>query len=184
MLSAIDENRVGVDLMSARVPSGSSDRLNAMIIGVGPVIIPEYLDRPQIVTSTTAKMLQFAQFDRWGESLNLGMAGVIRQDLASKLGNEKFTLYPWNPSLLVRYQVTVEVVRFDAQLNGDMFFSVQWTIIDLQKLKTLMIKRSEFRDAINPQNYSGLAQTLSKACASLSDQIADALNQTKQKGAL
>jgi len=39
----------------------------------------------------------------------------------------------------------------------------------------VMMKRSEFRTAISPQNYFGLANTLSKACASLSSQIAEAL---------
>jgi len=143
-----------------------------VIIGVGPVTIPEYLDRPQIVTMTPSKMLQFAQFDRWGESLNLGLARIIREDLAGNLGKAKLTLYPWNPSMEVKYQVLVEIVQFDSQIDGNMTFEVQWTIVDLQKSKVLMIKKSVFRQAINPQNYSGLVQTISKACALLSAQIA------------
>ena len=56
-----------------------------------------------------------------------------------------------------------------------MHFVVQWTVIDVQNSKTVIIKRSEFRLPIVSHNYSGLAQTLSTACSSLSDQIAQAL---------
>jgi hypothetical protein len=39
----------------------------------------------------------------------------------------------------------------------------------------MIIKRSESRQPIIPQNYFGLAKTLSTACASLSSEIAEAL---------
>jgi len=179
----LDENKVGADLVSARIPRAVSDRLNAMIIGVGPVKIPEYLDRPQMVTVNKAKMLQFAQFDRWGESLDLGLARLVREDLSVMLPKAKLTLYPWNPSMALKYQVVVEVVQLDSELDGDMFFAVQWTVIDVPNSKTVLIKRSEYREAIIPQNYLGLAKTLSTACSTLSTQIAQALGSLKIKKA-
>ena len=167
-LTPMNENKAVVaDSMSAR--------LNAMIIGIGPVKIPEYLNRPQIVTMNNEKMLQFAQFDRWGESLDLGLARLIREDLTSILPGTKLTLYPWNPLVTVKYQVAVEIIQLDSDLAKDMHFVVQWTVIDVQNSKTVIIKRSEFRLPIVSHNYSGLAQTLSTACSSLSDQIAQAL---------
>jgi len=163
-LSAINEN-------------SSSKKINiapGTIIGVGPVKIPEYLDRPQIVTQSDAKMLQFAQFDRWGESLDLGVARLIREDLTMRLPGAKWCLYPWNPAIAVKYQVLVEIVQLDSNLDKDMDFVVQWTVLDVQNSKTVMIKRSEFHEPIVPKSYSGLVTTLSKACASLSSQIAEA----------
>jgi len=178
-LTPIGENKVGADLVSARIPGAIGDRLKGMIIGIGPVKIPEYLDRPQIVTQDKEKMLHLAQFDRWGESLDLGLARLIRENLTAILPGTKLTLYPWNPLITVKYQVLVEVIQLDSQLDRDMFFVVQWTVIDVQNSKTMMIKRSEFRLPIVSHNYVGLAQTLSTACSSLSDQIADALASLK-----
>jgi len=177
-LTPIDEKKVGADLacpvkggVSARIPGAMGDRLKAMIIGVGPVKIPEYLDRPQMVTKDKKGILKFDEFNRWGESLDLGTARLIREDLAVMLPGAKLTLYPWNPSIAVKYQVIVEVVQLDSQLDRDMFLVMQWTVIDVQHSKTVIIKRSEFRKAIVPQDYSGLAKTLSAACASLSSQM-------------
>ena len=146
-----------------------------VFIGVGPVKIPEYLDRPQIVTQSKEKMLKFAQFDRWGESLDLGMVRLIGEDLSAMFPGAKFTLYPWNLSIPVKYQVVVEIVQLDSELDKDLFLVAQWLVIDAQNMKTMIIKRSEFRQPITPQNYSGLAKTLSMACASLSSEIAEAL---------
>ncbi len=146
-----------------------------LIIGIGPVKLPEYLDRPQMVTKDKEGVLKIDEFDRWGESLDLGMARMVREGLTQMIPGSKLTLYPWNPSLAVKYQVNLELVQLDSELDGDMFLVAQWTIIDVQLSKTLIIKRSEIRTAISPQNYSGMAKTLSLACTTLSSQIAEAL---------
>ena len=165
VLQAIDKEQVDKKLSIA--PD--------VLIGVGPVKIPEYQDRPQIVTRGKENMLNFAQFDRWGESLDLGVARLIGEDLTVMLPGAKFTLYPWNSTIAVKYQVTVEIVQLESELDKDLFLAAQWMVIDAQNAKTLIIKRSEFRQPISPQNYSGLAKTLSKTCASLSGEIADSL---------
>ena len=165
MLQAVYENQVSKKINIA------SD----VFIGVGPVKIPEYQDRPQIVTQSKEKMLKFAQFDRWGESLDLGVARLIGEDLTAMLPGAKFTLYPWDSTIPVKYQVVVEIVQLDSELDKDLFLVAQWLVIDAQNMKTMIIKRSEFRQPITPHNYSGLAKTLSTACASLSSEIAQAL---------
>ena len=165
VLSAVNQNQVSKKINIA------SD----VLIGVGPVKIPEYHDRPQIVTQDKEKMLKFAQFDRWGESLDLGVTRLIEEDLTVMLPGAKFTLYPWNTTIAVKYQVVVEIIQLDSELDKDMFLVAQWLIIDAQNMKTLIIKRSEFRQPIKPQDYSGLAKTLSAACTSLSSEIAEAL---------
>jgi len=164
-LSAIDDKQVGKKI---NVASG-------LLLGIGPVKVPEYQDRPQMVTQNKEKMLKFAQFDRWGESLELGVARLIREDLTVMLPGAKLTLYPWNPMVAVRYQVVAEIVQLDSELDKNMFLVVQWMVIDVQNSKTLFIERSEFRKPIIPQNYSGLAKTLSASLASLSSEIARSL---------
>ena len=165
MLQAVDGNQISKKINIA------SD----MVIGVGPVKIPEYQDRPQIVTQDEEKMLKFAEFDRWGEPLDLGMARLIGENLAVMLPEAKFTLYPWNSSVPVKYQVVVEIVQLDSNLDKDLFVVAQWLVIDVKNAKTVIIKRSEFRQSIVPQNYSGLVKALSITCASLSSEIAESL---------
>ena len=165
MLQAANERQV----------SNKTNITTDVIIGVGPVKIPEYLSRPQIVTRDREGMLTFAQFDRWGESLDLGMARVIEEDLTAMLPGAKMAAYPWNISIPIQYQVVVEIVQLDSELDKDLFVVAQWLVIDVLEAKTLIMKRSEFRQPIMPQNYAGLAGTLNTICASLSGDIAEAL---------
>ncbi|MBF0489534.1 MAG: membrane integrity-associated transporter subunit PqiC [Candidatus Omnitrophica bacterium] len=157
-------------------PMGQTIKMSSdVIIGVGPVKIPQYLDRPQMVTINKDKMLKFAQFDRWAEILDLGLARQIREDLTGLLPGVTLTMYPWSASMPVKYQVIVEIVQLDSELDKDVSLVAQWQIMDTQNVKMMMIKRSEFRQPIVLHNYSGLAQTLSVVCTSLSTEIAHAL---------
>ena len=91
------------------------------------------------------------------------------------LPGAKFTLYPWNSSIPVKYQVVVEIVQLDSELDKDLFLAAQWLVIDAENSKTMIIKRSEFLQPIIPRDYSGLAKALSIVCASISGEIAEAL---------
>lgn len=166
-----------VDLGRAEQAGGEVPNLvnSDVFIGVGPVKIPEYYNRPHMVTHDKEKIIKFAQFDRWGESLDIGMERVIGEGLSDIFPAAQVALYPWNQSIDVKYQVVVDILQFDSQLDKDMIFVAQWMIIDLKDSKTIIIKRSGFRKSIIPQTYSGLAKTLSSACVSLSKEIAEEL---------
>ncbi len=149
--------------------------LSGVLIGIGPITVPEYQDRPHMVTASKENMLKFAQFDRWGESLGSGLTRVIRGSLSAAFARVKFVAYPWEASLQVKYQVVVEIVQLDSALDGDLRLVAQWQVVDASSMKTISISRFEFRQPVMPQDYSGLVRTLSEAGASLSGEIAQAL---------
>jgi hypothetical protein len=165
VLEALDKNKVEKKI----------NIISDIVIGVNPVKIPEYIDRPQFVTINEEKMLTFAQFERWGEPLALGVARLVREDLTVIMPRVNCVLYPWNPSVAVKYQVEVEIVQLNSELDKDLFLSVQWLVVDTQNTKTIPIKRSEFKETILLHNYAGLVKALSTACASLSVEIAEAI---------
>jgi hypothetical protein len=146
-----------------------------VIIGIGPVEIPEYLNRPQIVTFNKDSTVRFSEFDRWAESLDFLLAGVVRANLSLMLSGAKFEIYPWNAVMPVKYQVMLEVVQLNAHLDNELVFVVQWSIFDIKNKRIVLIKRSEFRQEINPHNYSTLVEKLSFECGILSSQIAEAI---------
>lgn len=143
-----------------------------MIIAIGPVSIPEYLDRPQMVTKNKDGTLLFAQFDRWGEPLDSGIARLLNEGLASLLPQASFQLFPCNFTIPLNYQVIVEIIQLESELNKDMALTAQWSIIDAKSRKLLLTRRSQVIKPIDPHNYSGLSKALGAACFSLSKEIA------------
>ncbi len=145
------------------------------VIVVGPVKIPKYMDRPQIVTRNRDNTLKFAQFDRWGEALDQALARMIAEDLSLMMPQAVCEMFPANYAIPYKYQVIVDVVHLTNRLNEDLAFVTQWSVLDSCANKMLLSKRSEFRMRIAPQNYFGLTDALSQGCASLSSEIAEAL---------
>ncbi|MDD5432649.1 MAG: PqiC family protein [Candidatus Omnitrophica bacterium] len=143
-----------------------------LIIGLGPVKIPEYLNRPQIVTFDKERMLHFSQFDRWGEALDSGLARIIREDLMVLVPNITLEMFPCNTAISADYQVMVDVINIEADPEKELIFTVQWSVIDLRNKEKVFTKRSEFRHPVSPNNYMGLVQALSSACVDLSRDIA------------
>jgi len=166
MLHSIDKAAVGEKF---NLPADT-------IIEVGPVKIPQYLDRPQIVTQDKNKMLVFAQLDRWGEPLDAALERLITEDLAAMLPAASLQMFPYNFTIPLKYQVLIDIIQLDCALDGDLFLAAQWTIIDVPNKKMLLTKRSDFRQPVSPREYAGLAAALETVCAALSSQIAQTLS--------
>ncbi|MCK9615034.1 MAG: PqiC family protein [Candidatus Omnitrophica bacterium] len=145
------------------------------IIGIGPLRIPEYLNRPQIVTNNKDKTVIFDEFNRWAESLDFALARLINNNLTLMLKDASFQMFPWDFAIAVKYQVIADVIQLENNLNQDLLFAIQWSIIDLEKKRAVFTKRSEFRQDIYPHNYYGFTQALSEATLSLSKEIAQEL---------
>src|SRR5208283_2593522 len=59
-----------------------------VVIAVGPVGIPDYLDRPQIVTRSGKNELKLSEFDRWGGSLEADISRVLVENISSFLAGD------------------------------------------------------------------------------------------------
>ncbi len=84
-----------------------------LTIGVGPVKIPGYLDRPEMTTRSTPYSLQFAEFDKWAEPLEKNLARVLAENLSILLSTDRVVVFPWAGSMHVLYQVTVDVEQME-----------------------------------------------------------------------
>ena len=146
-----------------------------LIIGIGPVGVPEYQNRPQIVTRDKDGLLNFAQFERWGEALDSSLARLILENLTVMIPQAEFQMFPCDFSIPLDYQVIVSLVQLESQLDKEIFFAAQWTIIDSRAKKMLSTKRFQIRQEIDPHTYVGLAQALSQAVISLSAEIGENL---------
>jgi uncharacterized lipoprotein YmbA len=159
------------------VELSGADHLSNAVLGVGPVTIPEYLNRPQMVTRNSDNSIEFAQFDRWAEPLDAGIARIIARNFSLLLPKASVEIFPWNSIIPIKYQVIMEIIQLDCRLDGDALLLVQWSVIDGKEKKVLLTKRSEYRKPIESKNYSGLIQAVSSICGSLSTEIAQVLTQ-------
>jgi hypothetical protein len=145
------------------------------VIGIGPLTLPEYLDRPQIVSRRATNRLQLADRHRWAEPLGDNIVRVLQENLAGALGNERVILYPWSPALAVDRQITVEILHCEAG-DGDVQFEARWTMQDREGQYLLLQRRSSQRiNVAQPTDPERQVAALSEALARFSAEIAAAI---------
>lgn len=141
-------------------------------IGIGPVGMPEYTNRPQIITRTSQNELSLAQFDLWAEPLPDTFSRVIAENLAQLLCTKRVYLFPWRSSIKPDYIVEAEVIEMNGDLGTKAFLSVQWAIWRVGESKELVQKRTTYSEPVRDRTYNGLVQAYSNMVGQLSRDIA------------
>lgn len=80
-------------LLSAESRGGATGQSPSL--GIGPIEIPEYLNRSSLVFSRGSNQLHIASFERWAEPLDDGIQRVLGLNLAAQLGTQNIRPYPW-----------------------------------------------------------------------------------------
>jgi len=145
-----------------------------LAIGVGPISLPNYLDRPEIVRRTTPNQFQLAEFDRWGEPLGDVFPRVMAENLSDLLATDRVSLLPQRRATTIDYQVEVQVTRFDAEVGGPAILAARWEMFDNDG-KSLVVKRSTFTETVDGEDYGAVATAMSRTIATLSREIATAI---------
>ena len=168
------------------LPAAASEQQNreaeqGIAIGIGPVEIPEYLDRPQIVTRSSLNKLELAEFDRWAEPLNQNFSRVLTENLSILLSTDRIAVYPWRSSAQVDYKVAIYVTRFDGTLGANALLIARWTVFGKNGKKVLLRRTSSYSEPVEKQNYEALVVTKSRMLVALSRDIASAIKTISQK---
>ena len=144
-------------------------------LGLGPIELPSYLDRSQIVTRTNLNKLHLAEFDQWAEPLQDNVTRVLTENLSAQLSTNNIVRYPWKRPHTMNYRVAIEVTRFDTEPSGSTSLIARWRISTGDGKKVLVVRKSHFNDPVDIQNYEAIVSGLSKNLGDLSREIVEAL---------
>ena len=147
-----------------------------LALGVGPVTLPAYLDRPQLVTRTGQDTLNLAEFDRWAEPLKAGVPRVLGDNLAALLGTSRVSLFPWGKAQTVRYQVAVDLTRFEGVVGGTVVLGARWRVLGSDGAE-LLVKQTTITEATGATGSDALVAAMNRALGALSRDLAAALRE-------
>ncbi|HTP27475.1 MAG TPA: PqiC family protein [Anaeromyxobacteraceae bacterium] len=146
-------------------------RPGALVVGIGPVRVPDYLDRPEIVTVSGSR-IDVAEFDRWAGSVENNIARVLVEDLTGLLPTERFFVTHWRlrpPSPSCRIEVLVE--HFEGPLQGPVLLRAQW-FVHAADGRLLLGRSSSISEEVTGGDYGALVEAMSRALEGLSQAIA------------
>jgi uncharacterized protein len=150
----------------------------SLIVSIGPVTMPDYLDRPQIVTRSSKNEFNLAEFNRWAGSLENNVSRVLMEDISTLLPADRFFVMRWLPYLEsevpVSYRVQVRVVSFEGTPGDSVLLRAQWSIVTKGK-GILLMKESSISEQMNGSGYDALVASMSRAIEKLSREVADGI---------
>jgi uncharacterized protein len=119
-------------VLSSSSESGQAPQGRPLSLGLGPITLPPYLNRPQMVRRTAPNELALDEFDRWSEPLKENFIRVLGSDLQNLIGIDRLVAYPWYNTTEMDYAVEVTVMRFEQQPDGDAALDARWSIRNAQ----------------------------------------------------
>jgi hypothetical protein len=153
-----------------------------LAIGIGPITLPQYLERPQIVTRLGSNEMKLADFDQWAEPLKDNVSRVLSENLSALLCADAMAIFPWTGSTPVDYQVQVEVIRLDGRLGGEAMLTARWAIMGEDSRKVLYTTTSSYRGSVpDSEDYSTFVATQSRLLEKFSQDVAEAIREVMLK---
>ncbi len=158
---------------SQGIAESAGDKAPRKVVGIAPVEIPDYLDRPEIVSRSSVNRLSLAEFDLWGGSLKADIQRVLTENLSALLSRDGFSVIGWRPGAMTNYRVTLHLTRFDIVRHGkEVLVVAQWIVADSGGKTNVLIGDSSFTEHVPADDLAGAVSGMSSALGRLSAEIA------------
>jgi uncharacterized protein len=175
-------------VLSANTTRPTAVSAQGIPIGIGPVTVPRYLDRLQVITRVANNSLAQAELDQWGGDLSDNIVRVLATNLANLLNTDRVSLYPWKTGAPVDYQITLDVTRFEHAPDGSSVLDVFWSLVKPVDGKVILMRRSSYREGETTvaavgsaeeasRSYDTVAAAMSRNLETLSRDIAAAIRE-------
>jgi hypothetical protein len=169
-----DSQMFVLEPLAARGVTTSAGAAPAAVVGVRPVEVPGWIDRPQVATRVAGSQVAADEFARWGEPVAKGVQRVVAENLAALLPERRVITAPWAGYEPVVHRVDVTITELARQADGSVLLEARWAIIARDR-STLVQRRSSHRSPAAAAGAAGAVEGSSQALEALSREIAETL---------
>jgi hypothetical protein len=164
--------------------NGSGDRpalpAQDYAVAVGPVYVPDVVDRPHLVLRMGGSEVRISEQVRWAEPLKEGIARAVATDLARDLQNGRVSPRAAPGSGEPDYRVTLDVQDFDSVLGKAATLEVMWTV---RRVKDGEVRTGRMRvqQPVANDSYDALVSAHARALSEVSRSIAEMIRSSRAK---
>lgn len=143
---------------------------SGIALEVGPVRLPELLQRPQMLVAQGGGALALSETLRWGNPLDQDMRRVLVDDLGWLLGSDAVVPSPNGERVAAAYRLDLEVLSCAAGPSG-LDLEAVWMLTRPGTARALLVRRSALREPLG-SGPDALAAAHSRILAALGREIA------------
>jgi uncharacterized lipoprotein YmbA len=147
-------------------------------LGIGPVVVPEFLNRNSMVYSRQGNQLEISSTERWAEPLEAGIKRVVGINLASSLDTQDIRYFPWNAGKPPEVGISISLLSLDAD-DDEATLAAEWRVFRPTTGESVVRRISHLRLALPAGTLTAqqIAPAYSELLSQLSDLIAGAIEQ-------
>ena len=151
---------------------------NAPVVQLRPIELASYLSSRPIIVRRGDNEIEFRDFARWGESLDAGIARVLREELLAR-GAARAVATPGSrrEAAAPDYTLNVRVLACEGEAGGGVAFRAVWELMSADE-KPAAAASGDFRASglrWDGKTEGSLAAQISQAVAALAGDIAAGL---------
>jgi uncharacterized lipoprotein YmbA len=147
---------------------------SSVTVAVGPVTIPESVNRPEFVVQVGPNQVALDEFNRWAAPLPSEIQRVVVENLVQLLGTQRVSRYPQGPITSPDFRAQIEVLSFESAPGDAALLDVLWTVHGKRE-KEVKSGRTTLREPVSEQGYDALAAAHSRALGKLSRDLAETI---------
>ncbi len=170
-----------IDFYSLSQPPGPAPTspASSLSIHIGPVTVPEAVDRQQMVIRLDDNRVNIDDEHRWVEPLKNAIPSVIADSVARELNTPKVLISRQSSALEIDYRVAIDVQHFDSMAGG-VSEDVLWTIRS-RKAQEPRLGRSFVQEGASG-GAEGIAAAHARALQRVAHDIAQAIRAMESAG--
>ena len=168
-------------MKAADGPSPAAPSDEGYLLAVGPVRLPDYLDRPQIITRSEGNEVRLHETERWAGSLQEDLSRVMVENLSILLAGKRVAVVRWVFAMQsmapFRNRLAIEILRFEGPVGGTVVLKARYALIGPDGKTVVASGESTVREPAGGSDYESFVAAMSRALAVFSKEIAAAIPQ-------
>jgi uncharacterized lipoprotein YmbA len=141
-------------------------------LAIGPIELPRYLDRPEMVTRDGAHRLVLWNTKRWGGSLRTDILHAMAVDLGALLGTARIAVYPAEARFPVDYQVLLELIEFDGIPGRSVTLRGRCTVASGTDGRAIAVEELQIEEPVASPDWEDLVAAQRTALGRVNREIA------------
>jgi hypothetical protein len=161
--------------LTAMAPEATVPTTTTRAVAVGPVTLPDLIDRPQLVIRVAANRVEILETHRWAESLKSEIPRLLAENLARLLRPARISAYQQSASRDAEFRVLVDIQRFETIPGEGVTIEALWSVRRIAVGATPRKGHSLVSEPVGGTDYDALVAAHGRALAAISGDIAQAL---------
>lgn len=154
-----------------------TDAPTHLVLGLGPITLPRYLQNSALVRRAGPNEVQFADFDRWAGPLDGQIARTLAEELHVLLGSDRIVTFPWYQDAMLDAAVVIEVFQFEPDTDGQAHLVARWKLMTRDGA---MVRAADvdLHEPVNGRSTDATVGALSRVLGRLAQEIAGGVRAT------